>query len=133
MDPIPFPSAAAADAAAECRAMASLVNDKMSVASTAARHGALGLDRPARGRLQHRLARHRDVGLRTGLERLNRLASDIEAAASAAVAENRRRADLRSEFYRETHRGPGPLKSRSAGLGRPGLRSSRPAGHCWGW
>ena len=36
---------------------------------------------------------------------LNRLASDIEAAASAAVAENRRRADLRSEFYRETHRG----------------------------
>jgi hypothetical protein len=34
MEPIPFPSAAAA--AAECRATAGLVDDKMTIASTAA-------------------------------------------------------------------------------------------------
>jgi hypothetical protein len=39
------------------------------------------------------------------VERLNRPAGDIEAAAGAAVVENRRRADLRSEFDRESRRG----------------------------
>ena len=39
------------------------------------------------------------------IERLNRLAADIEAAAGAAVAENRRRAELRSELDRESRRG----------------------------
>ena len=104
MDPIPFPSAAAGDAAAECRAMASLVNDKMSVASTAAGTARSGWTGPHADDFNIAWP-DTEMSASELVERLNRLASDIEAAASAAVAVNRRRADLRSEFYRETHRG----------------------------
>jgi hypothetical protein len=104
MDDIPFPSGAAAAAAAECRAMAALVNDKMSASSTAAATARAGWTGPWADDFNIAWP-DTEISASELVERLNRLAVDIEAAASAAVAENRRRADLRSEYYRETHRG----------------------------
>jgi hypothetical protein len=104
MEPIPFPSAAAADAAAECRSMAGLVNDKITIASTAAGPARTGW---TGGHADDFNIAWPDTEMSAGelVERLNRLAADIEAASAAAVSENHRRANLRSEFDRETHRG----------------------------
>jgi uncharacterized protein YukE len=104
MQEIPFPAAAAAAAAAECRTLAKLIDEKMSAATLAALpfgpnwQGAYADD--------FRIAWPDTQMSSTDLvERLNRLAADIEAGAQAAVVENRRRAELRSEFRRESMRG----------------------------
>jgi hypothetical protein len=104
MEPIPFPSDAAAAAAARCRSMAGLVNDKMTIASTAAGPARTGW---TGGHADDFNVAWPDTEMSATelIERLNRVAADIEAAAGAAVAENRRRAELRSEFDRESRRG----------------------------
>jgi hypothetical protein len=104
MQEIPFPAAAAATAAAECRALAKLIDEKVFAASIAAIP--LGPDWQGAYADDFKLAWPDTVMSGTDLvERLNRLAADIEDGAQAAVAENRRRADLRSEFRRESTRG----------------------------
>ena len=104
MQEIPFPAAAAAAAAAECRSLAKLIDDKMSAAVLAAIP--LGPNWQGAYADDFKIAWPDTQMSSTDLvERLNRLAGDIEAGAQAAVAENRRRADLRSEFRRESMRG----------------------------
>lgn len=104
MQEIPFPAAAAAAAAAECRSLANLVGDKMLAASLAAIP--LGPKWQGAYAEDFKIAwPDTEMSGSDLVERLNRLASDIEAGAQAAVAENRRREDLRSEFRRESQRG----------------------------
>jgi hypothetical protein len=104
MQEIPFPAAAAAAAAAECRSLAKLIDDRMFAASLAAIP--LGPDWQGAYAEDFKMA-WPDTQMSGSdlVERLNRLASDIEAGAQAALAENRRRADLRSELRRESTRG----------------------------
>jgi hypothetical protein len=104
MQEIPFPAAAAAAAAAECRSLAKLIDEKMSAAALAT--VPLGPNWQGAYADDFKLAWPDTVMSGSDLiERLNRLAADIEAGAQAAAAENRRRADLRSEFRRESMRG----------------------------
>lgn len=107
MQPLSFPTADVQAAAAALRSMARLVNDKMSIASGAA----------TTARAKWRGVYADDFGIAwpdteesaTDLvERLNRLAGQLENAVTAAADENTRRAQMRADLdYRREHpRGP---------------------------
>jgi uncharacterized protein YukE len=97
MQPLPFPTAAVQAAAEQCRSMATLVDERMVLASTAAvdaRAGWAG-------------AYADDFGIAwpdtelsaTELpERLRRLAGELDDAVTAAADENTRRAGLRADW-----------------------------------
>lgn len=103
MEPVPFPTAAAQAAAAECRSMARLVDEKMGIVSAAATE--------ARARWQGGYAD--DFGIawpdteQSGsdiADRLRLLAGQIEDALATVVAENRRRESLRQDYADERQR-----------------------------
>ena len=97
MQPLPFPTAAVRGAAEQCRSMATLVDERMSTASTAAGEARAGWSGVYAD----------DFGIAwpdtelsaTDLsERLRRLAGDLDDAADAAAEENERRAGLRAQW-----------------------------------
>jgi uncharacterized protein YukE len=105
--PLSFPTADVAAAAAECRSMARLITDKMSLASTAA----------SAARTNWRGVYADDFGIAWPdtelsaselVERLNRLAGQLEGAIATVAEENTRREGLRSDLdYQRKHpRGP---------------------------
>ena len=107
MQPVPFPTGLAQCAADQARAAARVINEKMPVVSGAARSATadwrggyaddFGLVMPDTEMSAFELA-----------SRLLRLVAEIEAAITAAAAENNRRANLRSQYdWERTHpRGP---------------------------
>ena len=107
MQDIDFPTAATRDAAAACRSMATLVDDKVGASSRAATTATatwrgvyaddFGIAWPDTEQSATDLA-----------ERLRRLAGELEDAITTAAAENRRRADLRQEYDRERSRANTP-------------------------
>jgi uncharacterized protein YukE len=97
MRTLPFPTATAQAAAAECRSVAQLVQDRMGAASTAA--GA------ARATWSGVYADDfsivwpdTETSATELVERLCRLAGDLDDAVDTAAAENRRRAGLRAQY-----------------------------------
>jgi hypothetical protein len=106
MLPVWFPTSAAVAAAAECRSMARLVDEKMAIASNAATE--------ARTRWEGAYAR--DFGIAwpdTELsatevsERLRRLAGELEDAVATVAAENQRREALRQNYDAPAPEPPG--------------------------
>jgi uncharacterized protein YukE len=107
MQAIDFPTAATQEAAAACRSMARLVDEKMSASSQAA----------ATATAHWRGVFADDFGIAwpdteqsaTDLaERLRRLAGELTDAIATAEAENTRRQNLRAEYDRERSRANGP-------------------------
>ena len=97
MQPLPFPAAVAQAAADQCRAVATLVDEKMSVASTAAA--------TATAAWTGVYADDFDIAWpdtelsATELSgRLRTLAGELEDAIAEAAAENERRAGLRADW-----------------------------------
>jgi len=107
MLPVPFPTELAGPAAEQCRAVARLITEKMNAASDAA-----GTATPTW------TGGHADdfdlvwpdteTSATELVQRLYRLAGEIDAAVSGAAAENRRRATLREEWDREHAPQEGP-------------------------
>ncbi len=97
MQPLPFPTDAVVAAAEQCRSMATLVDERMLVASTAATEARaawagvyaddFGIAWPDTEMSATELS-----------ERLRRLAGDFDEAVGAAADENERRAGLRAEW-----------------------------------
>ena len=97
MQPLPFPVAAAQAAADQCRAVATLVDEKMSVAATAAGTATdtwsgvyaddFGIAWP-----------DTELSATELSGRLRSLAGEIEDAIAEAAAENERRAGLRADW-----------------------------------
>jgi len=107
MQAIDFPTAATQEAAATCRSMAQLIDDKMGASNRAAATATAGWSG----------AYADDFGIAwpdteqsaTDLaERLRRLAGELTDAIATAEAENNRREGLRAEYDRERSRGNGP-------------------------
>jgi hypothetical protein len=95
MQPVAFPTASVQAAAARCRSVARLVDEKMAAASMAA----------ATARVTWSGAFADDFGIAWPdteisatelVERLRRFAGQLDDAVDAAAAENRRRTDLRA-------------------------------------
>ena len=97
MQPLPFPAAAAQAAADQCRAVATLVDEKMSAASTAAATATatwtgvyaddFGIAWP-----------DSELSATELSGRLRTLAGELEDAIAEAAAENERRAGLRADW-----------------------------------
>ena len=97
MQPLPFPAAAAQAAADQCRAVATLVDEKMSAASTAAATATatwtgvfaddFGIAWP-----------DSELSATDLSGRLRTLAGELEDAIAEAAAENERRAGLRANW-----------------------------------
>lgn len=97
MQPLPFPTADAQEAAAECRSMARLVDDKMLIASTAATDATATW----RGVYADDFAiawPDTEESASELSERLLRLAGELDDAITAAADENARREDLRTQY-----------------------------------